>query len=508
MRKLTRASFDPYFLGAIAIALLAAAVQLYRVGAPLSGYHGYNEGFYFTFALKDLGRGFLAPVLAPQDVNNPFLLPLVLVTVLRVFGPSVAAARAISIAASFTTVLLTFWVARQLYDRRVALFASAALAVAPGLLLTGRNIQLDPLMLMLEVAAAGAYLRALSEENPRWAIASGLLFGLGMLTKLPILLAVLALAVWRTWATGSWRWIRLRSSWMTALTSAVVALPWYAYNAARTAGFSQAQGALLERTGGWHSIADLLTRVLGEQFWMLSPVMAVLAVAGLVVMGTKRTESDKLVLVLAGLHLLVFAFNNKHSYYFLPLLPWASVAAARAVTSLRWGRRIRAAVVVGLAVLLILPFSVTALAAKKWSMLRIDRVPRVLSDAGYRGASTQVLGDEAITSSIGPALDYYLQQAGYSAPVPATAQRTGGGRSVLLSGDGIPQRGASDIGAVPLEIVSPVVFGVAIREFPGAVSYYTPTWPQLERVGPWWRFGVSAKVLPERIAVLWALPPQ
>ncbi len=101
MRKLRQADFDPYLLGVVVVALLAAALQFYRAGAPLSGYHGYNEGYYFTFALRDLDRGLLAPVLAPQDVNNPFMLPLLLATAFRLFGPSVALARAISILASF-----------------------------------------------------------------------------------------------------------------------------------------------------------------------------------------------------------------------------------------------------------------------------------------------------------------------------------------------------------------------------------------------------------------------
>ncbi len=504
-----RAGVDPYFLGALAVGLLAAALQSYRIGAPLSGYHGYNESYYFTFALKDAARGFLGPVLAPQDVNNPFLFPLLLATVLRVFGPSIAAARAISIAASFATVLLTYWTGRQLYNRQIGLLASVMIAASAGLLLTGRNVQLDPLMLMLEVAAVGAYLRAVVDDDAGWSIASGALFGLGLLTKLPIFLAVVSLALWQLWRTRSWTWVKKRSTWLTALAAGVAAVPWYLYNTFGTSGFAGAQSGLLERTGRWQGVGYLWTNVLTEQFWMLTPVVTVLAIAGVVVMARKRADADKLILVLVAVHAVVFLWNSKHSYYFTPLLPWMSLAAARALWTVGVRQPKRVAVAAVIVAALVLPFSIAALSAKKWSMLRIDEVSQMLPASGYAPVTTQLLGSQDVLGALGPAVDYYLGLGGYPAATAATGSTPPPGesrRTVLLGGPARPMSEAREIGKIPLELVSPVLFGWAIRPYPGNVNYYSLTMPEFEHVGPAWAFGTDAKRLPERVVVLWALP--
>ena len=76
---------DWYLIGALACGLIVALVQLVMIGGPLSGYHGYNESFYFTHALQNLERGLIDQILRPIDPNNPFLYPLALATWLRIF---------------------------------------------------------------------------------------------------------------------------------------------------------------------------------------------------------------------------------------------------------------------------------------------------------------------------------------------------------------------------------------------------------------------------------------
>ena len=162
-----------YWLAAVAAALVAAAIQAYRLGDSIRGFHLFNEGFYLANAVADASRGLLAPVLHPIDPNNPFVYPFVLASVVRLFGPSVSAARTVSVVATGATVLLTFGLAKRLYNERIAIMGAVFIALMPGMLLVGRNIQIDALMLALEVAVVWAFVVAVATDSLKSSIVCG-----------------------------------------------------------------------------------------------------------------------------------------------------------------------------------------------------------------------------------------------------------------------------------------------------------------------------------------------
>ena len=97
----------------------------------------------------------------------------------------------------------------------------------------------------------------------------------------------------------------------------------------------------------------------------------------------KRTDADKFVVAMLGVHLAVFVFYNFHSYYYLPLIPFAALAAARGLWTFGVKSTARVAVAAGLIALLCLPYSGLVLSAKKLSVLRLDEAARMLAKAGY-----------------------------------------------------------------------------------------------------------------------------
>ena len=246
-----------YWLAAVAVALLGAAFMSYRLGDAIRGYHGFNEGFYLANALKDSARPLLAPILQPLDPNNSFVYPAVLSLAVRAFGFSVAWARAVSVVSTAATVVLTFAVGKRLYNERIGLLASVLVTFAPGMMLVGRNAQIDPLLVALIMASSLAYLRAVSEETNASAAVAGLLIALAVLTKLPAVILVAVFAAWQTWRSHGLAWLRLRSTWVTALVFSAIVLPWYLLRFVSSSAFVAVAG-LPRRDGQTAATAGLL----------------------------------------------------------------------------------------------------------------------------------------------------------------------------------------------------------------------------------------------------------
>ncbi len=488
-------------------------IQLVRIGGPLTGYHGFNEAFYFTNGLREATRDLFSVVMKPVDANNPFGYPLMLSMVLRIAGESVAAARALSIVSSFATVLLTFWVARQLFNRQIALMAAVMLALTPGMLLTGRNIQIDPLMLALELGALGCYLRSVPEEDTRWAIASGVLFGFALATKLSVLLVIAALVMWQVWRTKGFGWLRARSTWVTALSAGLLVLPWYAARLVTSPQFQEAQ-RYLAGTGGWRGIKWVLTVVSLEQVWMFSPVLWVLGVAGLVIALWKRTDADLFVACMLLVQLFVYLFYNFHSYYFLPLLPFGAIAASRAL----WAAGVKSARAVVLAAasvtILVLPVSVLALDAKKWGAPRLDKLPSILAANGFVPGKTTFGVWSDVEGELGPATGYYLGRSGYARPIVfedeervAAVSVPEGNRFAFLGGMlADPTSGPPVVASISREFDAIVLFGHAISDHSSRLHVYAPAKPTATRVGPLWQFGILRDEQPDPEHVVYEMP--
>ncbi len=166
---------------------------------------------YFDLALR----------LVAGDVREPFYWPpgesLVLRAAFALLGPSVAVARALTIAMSTLTVALTVLIARELAGDRVARTAGwmAALYV-PSVLLCGQTYAQHLAALCL---AAIAYFAMRAAREPRLAYfaTAGLALGAGILTR-PSMVSVSPVVV-AAWAVAAYREPRARR----ALRSGAVA---------------------------------------------------------------------------------------------------------------------------------------------------------------------------------------------------------------------------------------------------------------------------------------------
>jgi hypothetical protein len=491
-----------------AAATVAVVAMAYRLGGPLTGFHMFNEGFYLLNGIKDAQRSLAGPIISPLDPNNPFIYPLALAVALKTFGSSIATARGLSVLAAGATVVFTFLAGKELYNSRIGALAACALSVTPGFLLVGRNIQIDSLMLAVMMAAMWAWLRAVRTGTVRWSITAGVLLAAGLLTKLPSLLLIAAFVAWRVLQTRpAWR-LPERVTWIAVLVATLTAAPWYVYRALSSAEFVGAQRHLAS-IAQWNGFGYLWKFVFLQQFWMLSPLIALAALASAALMVRRRQPADMFLLTYLAVHLAVYCFYNYHAYYFLPLAPVAALAIGRgayAAGARSWRAVITLAVVIAL---LTVPFSALMLAGKKFSSVRLDQTPGILEGLGYRPSDTTVAVWDTAYGQYGPALDYYLQMGGFRSvefSVERPFQPPGTARVVLFAG--ALQEPSSAVRLLrPLEdeLVAPVAFGYAFRQPLHMLAFFELGSVQVVRVGPLWGFGVESRRVPSPFSYLYDL---
>ena len=222
-----------------AILLVAAVLRVWRIDAPIGGFHSFNEAHYTLIAKNFSHHSLLAPTPDGRDVflETPPLYPWLLHAVFLVTGPSVVAGRLLSIAASLSLVAAVAVLGAALFGSTAGLLAAALVAAAPVSVLAGRNIQTDSLLVLLLVLSAHSCWRADRLEaagrpsGRAWAL-FGALFGLALMTKLFALVGGAALVLWQIVEHRGLSWMKSRARWAAAAGALLPATLYYAYQAA------------------------------------------------------------------------------------------------------------------------------------------------------------------------------------------------------------------------------------------------------------------------------------
>jgi 4-amino-4-deoxy-L-arabinose transferase-like glycosyltransferase/glycosyltransferase involved in cell wall biosynthesis len=232
-------------LNGLALLLLVAAALLFfaRPGTPLQ--EPQEARFAEVARQMTNGATWVVPALPGQSfADKPPLLPWLLMLNYRLFGVHDWAARLVAGCAGFATVLLTWLWGRRVLGPRAALVGALVLCCSAHFVYLGRLLTTDGLLAACVVAAwAAAHAALLGDKTTgglsrRWWLVSALACGLGLLTKGPVALALVAgpvlLLCWldRRVARPSWR------MWLVYVTVAVgLAAPWYAAQEAAEPGF-------------------------------------------------------------------------------------------------------------------------------------------------------------------------------------------------------------------------------------------------------------------------------
>ena len=193
-----------------------------------------DETRYAQIPREMLASGGLAvPLLDGQPYyDKPPLFYWSVACSYQVFGESIAAARLVPSLAVFATLLLTYAIGRKSLGENIAWRGAVLLALAPGLVGMGRLLLLDGLLTLVIFAGQSALWMAGGRDrfHRGWWVTATCLAGLGLMTKGPIALLLIASPFW------VYRWLipAPKSAFLTwkawlgfGLFAGLIALPWH-----------------------------------------------------------------------------------------------------------------------------------------------------------------------------------------------------------------------------------------------------------------------------------------
>ncbi|HEV2950440.1 MAG TPA: glycosyltransferase [Gemmataceae bacterium] len=344
----------------------------------------------------------IVPVLHGQPYcHKPPLLYWLIMASYKTFGVEDWAARLVPCVACVLLVLVTYGWGRQV-NKRAALISALILCLSSRFLYLGRMVTMDGLLSLWVVSAlASAHiaLRGPALRRSFWLL-SALFCGLGLLTKGPVALVLVAVPL-LAWQALDCRTVRARLvNWLAYLAVTVgVALPWYAAVACQVPEFA--------REFFWtHHVLRFLAPIdHAEPFWFFLPGLALGMFPWALLFvplgkylfkksgaAARRRSASLGFFLLAGLWcLLFFSLGGcKRPSYILPAIPPLALALGSYADVMPFrARRIRfenlpvSWVVSGAATFIVLFFAIQQLLpvyTRKFSMRAQVRPQRLLSE--------------------------------------------------------------------------------------------------------------------------------
>lgn len=226
---------------------------------------------------------------------HPLLFQATVGLVFRVTGPSDVAARLVAVCFGLAAMGFTWAAARELYGRRIGLLTAGLCAIVPYHVLVSRQALVDTALGCFVALAFYGLIRAVVRDRPGWVIVAAVALGLATLSKETAVIFVPVAALIVVLARRRGR-LRARGLWLWAVVGFV--LPVVSFPLTRlVASPSNAQSFVLwQLTRAANHSPDYFVRVLLQ--FATVPV-AVLGLAGLVVLLARHTERDLIVLLWA-----------------------------------------------------------------------------------------------------------------------------------------------------------------------------------------------------------------
>ena len=196
------------------LAILLALTALRVIGLRTSVVDlFFDEAQYWAWS-RDLAFGYF---------SKPPLLAWIIALSDRVCGSSEACVRLASPLFYLGTSLVSYAIARELYDRETAFWSALAVALLTGVSFSARIISTDVPLLFFWALALFAWLKLLAAPDWRWTVLLGVSLGLGLLAKYAMIYFALGLAA-AAWLDRDARQLLSRPQTWAAFAIALVIL--------------------------------------------------------------------------------------------------------------------------------------------------------------------------------------------------------------------------------------------------------------------------------------------
>ncbi|MDI3469462.1 MAG: hypothetical protein OJF62_001525 [Pseudolabrys sp.] len=325
--------------------ILAALTVVRLIGLWLSQADLYvDEAQYWAWS-RELAFGYF---------SKPPLLAWIIAGSDLVCGSGEACVRASSPVLYFATSLVTYAVARALYDERTACWTALLLALATGVSFSSRIISTDVPLLLFWAIALLAFVKLMRGPSWGWALALGLALGFGLLAKYAMVYFVLC-AVCAAWFDRDARAVVSRPQTWVALPVALAILApnlwWVVSNGFVT--FRHTGGNITGSGFQFHPFGPVA--FLASQFILPGPLVYA-AFLALVARAVREhiAQPDKVMLAfavppLALIAALGFARNPNANWAAMAVIAMVVVVTALWVRGGEW-RWIKVSIAIGLAV--------------------------------------------------------------------------------------------------------------------------------------------------------------
>lgn len=382
-------------------------LRAYRMGEAFGGFHGFNEAFYAIYAQKYLSRPITDLLVGAQDFNNPPLFTLLVYLSFKFFGVSEFSARLVPVLFGVLSVFFTYRVGSLLYNERIGLISALVMAFNPAYIIVGRNVQIDAVFVCFILIAAYYYLKSTGASDVRNKCLAGLFLGLGAYAKQPALLFLGVIVLWEIGKNWDFSWLKWSFAYLIIIPF-LVSLPWFVYhsiiNPEVVTGVQSARIASLR----FPNLAFLRLYFLNEVVWMFSPVVFVIVIAGIVFLFWERSDEDKLILWSLGVYTLFYFFFHQHSYYLLPIVPFACMAGAKFIYSMK--SELVFVFILSAILATSIFYSVLLLAGHEYGYHEFKDLGEIIErEAGTQDVVIQVT--ETLSGSYGPLVEYYVPEA-------------------------------------------------------------------------------------------------
>lgn len=315
--------------GGLPLKLAAAIAGLTLIRAVVAAGTGLtdDEAYYRLWAL--------APALSYLD--HPPMVGWMIAAGRFIAGDNPLGVRLLAVVTSLLGPLVLLRTATLLFDRDLAERAVWLALAMPLLAVGGIVITPDTPSVLFWGLAAWALAELHVSRNANWWLAVGVFAGLGLLSKYTNLFVGAGIVLWLALLPANWRWLRCWQLWAGGLLAGVVALPVVVWNIDHDwASFAKQFGRVAQDGG---VTLRYVLELAGAYLGLASPVIAVLAVVGLVaaVRAAIAGASPTSAMLVAGIiplfcYFLVHALRDRvQPNWLAPLYPALAICAALAL---------------------------------------------------------------------------------------------------------------------------------------------------------------------------------
>jgi 4-amino-4-deoxy-L-arabinose transferase-like glycosyltransferase len=207
---------------ALCLVILVAVTAVRLIGLAFSQVDlFFDESQYWAWS-RELAFGYF---------SKPPLLAWVIAGAEAVCGSTEACIRAPAPVFYLGTCLVTYAIAKTLYDEATAFWAALLMTFTAGLAFSSRIISTDVPLLLCWALALLAYVKLWQGGDWRWGVLLGVSFGLGMLAKYAMIYFVLGIAAAALIDRDARALLRSPALWLAAAIGVALIMPNVIWNA-------------------------------------------------------------------------------------------------------------------------------------------------------------------------------------------------------------------------------------------------------------------------------------